>query len=73
MYFQDPTFNDMDKSFLEGLGYTVLERPDATNRVDEDTFLFAPHLDFKNIATALTIAHPSLYMGSTLEFWNETA
>lgn len=62
----------MDKQFLQGLGYTVLERPYAMDKVSEDTFLFAPHLDFRIIAVALTIAHPSLYMGSTLEFCIET-
>ena len=63
----------MDKTFLAKLGYTVLERPDASNKMNEETFLFAPHLEYKHIATALEIAHPSLYMGSALEFWVETA
>ncbi|MCJ1465599.1 hypothetical protein MMC07_004218 [Pseudocyphellaria aurata] len=73
VYFQDPTFNDMDKTFLAKLGYTVLERPDASNKMNQDTFLFAPHLEYKHIAAALEIAHPSLYMGTALEFWVDTA
>ena len=62
----------MDKTLLAKLGYSVLEQPDASHKMNADTFLFAPHLEYQHIATALGIAHPSLYMGSALEFWVES-
>lgn len=61
----------MDKTFLAKLGFTVLEVPDASNKMNKDTFLFAPHLEYQHIASVLSVAHPSLYVGSALEFWVE--
>lgn len=69
---QDPTFNDLDNDFLEKLGHTVLKTPLAFSKMTKDTFLFAPHLEYRHVASILEVAHPSFYMGSGLEFWVET-
>ena len=65
VYFQDPDFSDADILFLQSLGYAVLEKPAACEKMSAGTFLFAPFLpDYVN-AGALTVAFPGLYMGNS--------
>ena len=56
----------MDKSFLTSLGYTVLEDPEAFSRIDEKTFVFAPHLEVAQAATSLEERNPAVYVGNDL-------
>lgn len=69
--FQDPIFNSVDVAVLQSLGYTVVETPDAFSKLNSTTFLFAPHLECFNYATALEAATPVLSVGSDLERYAE--
>lgn len=72
IYVQDPTFNRVDMALLKRVGCTVLESPDAFDRMTSDTFLFDPHLEWKHTVRALDVAHPSLRIGNTIDsdlFW----
>ena len=55
--FQDPAFTEVDKTFLTArLGHSVVETPQAFDLIDEETFLFAPHLEHDVLASALLAA-----------------
>ena len=58
--FQDPVFNAIDHAFLKDRDYTIVEDPSAFSMIDDTTFLFAPHLEWVHLATALEGANPSL-------------
>ena len=64
VYFQDPAFTQVEKSFLQSLGYTVLEDPAAIETMSASTFLFAPFLGYPVAAKALAVAFPALYIGN---------
>ena len=64
VYFQDPAFTQLEKTFLQSLGYTVLEHPAAIERISASTFLFAPFLVYPVAAKALAVAFPALYIGN---------
>ena len=63
--FQDPVFSAADEGFLnmylpgmfgddkEAVTVEVVKDPDAFGRIDEGTFLFAPHLECGVFARAL--------------------
>jgi len=65
--FQDPAFNSRDKTFLESLGYTVLEDPEAFSKIDHNTFLFAPHLEVGPLATALENSTPAVCISNDID------
>ncbi|CAD6566903.1 MAG: hypothetical protein ASARMPRED_000191 [Alectoria sarmentosa] len=67
--FQDPIFNSLDETILQSLGYTVVKTPDAFSKLNNTTFLFAPHLECFHYATALGIATPVLSIGSDLQMY----
>ena len=67
VYFQDPSFTDYEKSFLSGLGYKVVDDPEAFNLVNSTTFLFAPVVDDVVWAKALEHASPALYIGKCVD------
>ena len=67
VYLQDPAFNRLDEEFIVSLGYTVVENPEAFDKVDTTTFLFVPHLEAQFYAMVLEVAHPSLCIGNDLE------
>ncbi|KAL6718874.1 hypothetical protein ACLMJK_003108 [Lecanora helva] len=64
--FQDPAFSDLDKSFLRSLGYVVVEDPQAFSTIDENTFVFAPHLEVAQTAISLENRKPTLFVGNDL-------
>lgn len=64
--FQDPAFNAQDKSFLASLGYTVLDDPQAFAKIDDNTFLFAPHLEVGPLATALENSAPAVCISNDM-------
>jgi hypothetical protein len=64
--FQDPNFNAQDKAFLVSRGYTILEDPEAFSKIDDNTFLFAPHLDFSVLATALEKCTPAICVSNDM-------
>ena len=64
VYIQDPDFQPVEIDFLESLGYTVLDDPDAIDMMSSSTFLFAPGCPFDVTARALKTALPALYIGN---------
>lgn len=65
--FQDPIFNPLDRGILASLGYIVLENPEAFSKINESTFVFAPHLEFSAYATALEGALPALCIANDID------
>lgn len=59
-------FNHIDIGVLETLGFTILETPDAFQKMTRETFLFDPHLEWKHTARALDVAHPCLRIGNMI-------
>ena len=64
--FQDPVFSLLDHDILTSLGYTVLPDSEAFSKIDSQTFVFAPHLEFGAYATALEGAVPALCIGNDI-------
>ncbi|KAL8989090.1 MAG: hypothetical protein Q9177_001946 [Variospora cf. flavescens] len=67
IYAQDPVFNDLDRVFLEDLGYTVVSDPAAFDLITASTLLFAPHLEVEVYAKALGKAKPRMCVGTAME------
>lgn len=67
--FQDPAFNAQDKTFLTNHGYTVLEDPEAISKIDDNTFLFAPHLEVGVLATALEHSIPAVCISNNISYY----
>lgn len=70
VYFQDPTLNNFDVSFLQSLGYSVLDRNRAFAKMSYETFLFAPCVSGGNLDTVhlcIQSQSPSLYIGKSLD------
>ncbi|KAI4140384.1 MAG: hypothetical protein LQ341_003854 [Variospora aurantia] len=67
IYAQDPVFNELDRVFLEDLGYTVVSDPAAFDLITASTLLFAPHLEVEVYAKALGKAKPRMCIGTAME------
>ncbi|EAW12747.1 SRR1 family protein [Aspergillus clavatus NRRL 1] len=66
VYAQDPVFNDLDRSLLDSLGFTVLEHPEGFARVSDRTFLYCPGAERTHLEQLLP-ANPPLLFGGPLE------
>ena len=64
VYFQDPQFQPVEIQFLESLGYTVLDDPEAFDMMSASTFLFAPYCPDYVMCMALEPSSPALYVGN---------
>ena len=62
--FQDPSFRPVEIQFLDSLGYTVLDDPDAFDMMSPSTFLFAPYCPDIVTYKALKSPFPALYIGN---------
>lgn len=67
IYFQDPAFNDIDRTYLSSLGYSVIDSPASDDVVTEDTFLFAPFNPWDVVFATLNHAFPALMIGNLLK------
>lgn len=67
--FQDPAFNAQDKAFLTSHCYTVLQDPEAFSEIDDNTFLFAPHLEAGVLATALENSIPAVCISNNMSHY----
>lgn len=68
VYFQDPRFTGFEKGFLRGLGYGVVDDPEAFGLVDSNTFLFAPVVGADVLVRALEHQSPALHVGNCVEW-----
>lgn len=66
VYFQDPLFTPVDTSFLESLGFTVLQDPETLETLTPTTFVFAPYPPNVVVADIFKICKPALYLGANL-------
>lgn len=66
VYFQDPLFTQVDTLFLESLGFTVLQDPEAMEILTGTTFVFAPYHPNVVVADIFKICEPALYLGANL-------
>lgn len=68
VYFQDPTFNSLDRAFLTSLGegFQVIDSPASSSVIDEETFLFAPNASKDALYVSLKACSPALYVGNKL-------
>ncbi|TKA67875.1 hypothetical protein B0A49_07251 [Cryomyces minteri] len=68
IWAQDPCFTSLDTEFLESLGITVVQHPQAKQHITEKTFLYAPFVDWSiTLDFALDETDPSLYIGTDIE------
>ena len=71
VFFQDPDFDALDKTFLTSRGYKVLEPVtglEAMEKMTEKTFLFCPCGNVKSLLyDSLKVAHPTLMISTTVE------
>ena len=65
--FQDPVFNTVDKIYLATHGFTIVDDPQAFSEIDNETFVFAPHLEVAQIAAALETERPAIFIGNNLD------
>ncbi|TGO46385.1 hypothetical protein BCON_0328g00010 [Botryotinia convoluta] len=66
VYFQDPGFTDLEKSFITSLGHTVLEHPQAFKILTRRTFLCSCRLYKDVVAACFSAAMPDLAVMSPL-------
>ena len=66
--FQEPQFNDVDVTFLQSLGFAVVEDPEAQLKITNKTALFAPLNSFPLTAECLQISLPALYIGNEVNW-----
>lgn len=67
VYFQDPTFNALDKAFLTSLGYQVIESPASNTVLTDESFVFAPGVAPDVVYNTLKKAYPAIWIGPKLD------
>lgn len=68
VYFQEPKFTDFEIWFLRGLGYIILEDPEAFSLVNSATFLFAPVNRYDVWVEALEHESPAFFIGNCVDW-----
>ncbi|KAI1137674.1 hypothetical protein F5Y05DRAFT_77497 [Hypoxylon sp. FL0543] len=69
--FQEPIFNAVDKEFIRGLGYEVVDSPVGFERVNSSTLVFGIHLYRDVYAQAIDKHLPALFVGTPKDVWEE--
>lgn len=64
---QDPVFGPCDKSFLNSLGFKVVESPGGFESVDEDTLVYAVHCHEEIYEEISKMTRPAIMIGNDLE------
>lgn len=67
---QEPAFTCVDKEFCKGLGFEVVDTPDAFAMVDSTTLAFGIHMELQTYAEVLTTL-PGIFIGSGLKEWEK--
>ena len=67
---QDPAFNETDRKLLrEIIGFESVETPTGFDLIDENTFLYAPHLEDTLYGMALD-KWPALTFGNDADVYD---
>ncbi|KAG7005888.1 zinc/cadmium resistance protein [Physcia stellaris] len=66
IYFQEPTFNSLDKAFLKSRGFQIIDSPECIQHMTEQTFLFAPYCDMAIVNACLNKAFPAMLTGRVI-------
>ncbi|KAI0839351.1 hypothetical protein F5Y06DRAFT_265205 [Hypoxylon sp. FL0890] len=69
--FQEPIFNSMDKEFIRGLGYEVVDSPEGFEKVSSSTLVYGIHLYRGVYAQAIDKHPPAVFVGTPQEVWEE--
>ncbi|KAI5455953.1 hypothetical protein BGZ63DRAFT_323463, partial [Mariannaea sp. PMI_226] len=69
--FQEPMFSQSDKDFLTNLGFEVVEAPEASALVDQETLLVGFHLYRDIYAEALEKCLPAVFVGTAFTVWDD--
>ena len=69
IYFQEPEFSSLDRTFLESRGYTILHSPASNKVLTEETYLFMPYNPFTVVIPTLKKCYPQLLLGNSFDFW----
>ena len=63
VYFQDPSFNALDREFLTEKRFIVIDTPDSNEVITPETFLFTPGACYNVVHASLRQVFPALYLG----------
>jgi hypothetical protein len=61
---QDPQFTELDKEFLVGLGFSVVDDPEAFTKIGEGSLVYAIHCYAKVYKAASDAPRPALLIGT---------
>ncbi|THW84045.1 hypothetical protein D6D15_09151 [Aureobasidium pullulans] len=69
-YFQDPAFEIEEEHILQNvLGEKVIQHPEATELIDEHSFVFGIHIPWSSLANIFFTGrpHPQIFIGNSIE------
>lgn len=66
-------FTETDKAFCATLGLKAVDSPGAFSVIDEDTMVFAIHMELGTYSQVLSTHVPALFVGSDPENWETAA
>lgn len=67
---QDPSFNELDKQLLEGLGVIVLKHPEAWDIIDEESLAWIPGAEDR-LFWGVAMLQPAVFAPKSLDFLSE--
>lgn len=67
MVAQDPVFGPCDKSFLDSLGFQIVENPSAFEAIDGDTLVYAVHCHEEIYEEIAKANRPAIMIGNDME------
>ena len=73
VYFQDPVFNAVDRTFLESRGYSILESPASNTVLNEETYLFMAYVPFDVALSTLRECFPKLVLSYSIDWWAQNS
>ncbi|KAK0737373.1 hypothetical protein B0T21DRAFT_163216 [Apiosordaria backusii] len=68
-FIQEPRFTQIDKEFCAKLDLEAVDSPGGFDLVDENTLLFAIHLELELCNLAMRKTLPAIFIGTGLEEW----
>lgn len=69
-YFQDPAFEIEEEHILQNvLGEKVIQHPEATELIDEHSFVFGIHIPWSSLANIFFMGrpHPQIFIGNSID------